>query len=84
MEITSSRIDAMVATAFNIAAADEPAIRRDHPNGMSPAIAAALPKSVRLGWLESYLRRLERGSLKKHEPLLYGQQDVERAIKALR
>jgi hypothetical protein len=78
-----NRINALVATAFNLAAADEPSLRSVHPGGMTPAIADSLPKSVKAGWIESYAQRLHAGELKKHEPLLYGAVDVQCALDQL-
>lgn len=82
-QISSARIDAMVATAFNLATADEPSIRRVHPSGMTPAIASTLTNAVRAGWIESYAGRLHAGDLKRHDPLLYGAIETQRALDQL-
>lgn len=81
--MTADRINCLIASAFNLAAADEPSLRSAHPNGMFPAHAASLPVSVRVGWVENYLTRLHRGDLKKHEPLMYGAMDAQEALDRL-
>jgi hypothetical protein len=55
--ITDSMTHAMVASAFNRAAAKIVELRGRYPSGMSPAIAAKLPRSVQIGWLEAYIDR---------------------------
>jgi hypothetical protein len=84
--MTDAKINAIVASAFNLAAAEEPSIRRVHPNGMTPAIAATLPKSVRLGWVESYEQRINRFTPAEQEKrgFIYGVSDVYAALAALR
>jgi hypothetical protein len=83
MEMTQSRIAAVVATAFNIAAAQDATLRQKHQNGMSPATAEALPRDLKTALLEVYADRINRGEYKQHEPLLYGAGDAQAAIAAL-
>lgn len=84
--LTDAKINAIVASAFNLAAADEPSLRRLHPNGMTPAMAANLPKGVRLGWVESYEQRVNRftPAEQKKRGFLYGTEDVYAALARLR
>jgi hypothetical protein len=59
--MNANRINSLIATAFNLAAASDPSLKRVHPSGMSPAVADKLPRAVRIGWIESYLRRYHSG-----------------------
>lgn len=77
--LTPALVDAMVASAYNVAAAKHPELRSAHPAGMSPAIAATLPRAVRAGWLESYLdNHIHRG-----EDCLFTAVEVQAALDAL-
>ena len=54
VEITPERVDAFVASGFNVTAARTPTMRADYPNGMTPADARGLSKEQRLHWLIKY------------------------------
>lgn len=83
--MTDDKINAIVASAFNLAAAERPELRSSHPNGMRAADAAMLHHSVRLGWCESYADRMNRLTAAAREKalFLFTPAEVQEAIDAL-
>lgn len=78
--LNSHRVDAIIASAYNLAAADDPSLRRLHPNGMRPAEAAQLPNAVRVGWIESYAQRLNRTTPAEQRGFLFHLAEVYEAL----
>lgn len=83
IQMTPQRVAAIVASAVNLIAA-QPGndwLRKQYPSGMRPANAEQLPKSVRVGWLESYIDGyINNITASERNTLLYSARDAQAAI----
>lgn len=82
--MNKDRTNALVASAYNLAAAELDVLREAYPNGMRPVDAANLSANARLAWITTYEQRLLKSTPAQQRRFLFTLAETREALNEAR